>query len=529
MEASGGSIISWSDELSTGLDDVDIEHRELISLINRLSAQHAEGVDPAQLLAVLAELRAYSRHHFENESRLMQRWPVLASHRQAHLRAHACFVKFLDRAAAALDEDPRDATEQLLAFLVDWLLHHITGADRQMAQAVLAAAQGQLAGAAGSAEQVLRDNLVDKVSHLYDGIAARNFDLLELNRRLRREVDLRTRIESELRVSQARAASLYRYAPIALWEMDWQTVWADLARLRESGVTDLARYLADHPAQALALADQLRVVDVNEAALRLFAAPTRDDLLRDLRRCFQAAGTELFVDLLLALEDGAPDHEGETTIRRLDGERRHVAFNVYVAPQDHGARDRIMVAALDITERKQAHERLQHLALHDALTNLPNRTLFRDRLRQALVQGQRQGSAVALLNVDLDDFKPVNDEHGHAIGDLVLQQVAQRLLDAVRASDTVARMGGDEFYVLLPGAADAADALRLAGKICATLAEPFDAEGKVLHIGASVGVALYRDQAGDDKTLMRQADAAMYRAKQAGGHRAWLHGALVEE
>ena len=525
MEAGDPPIIAWSEELGCGLEAIDGEHRRLIDLINCLDAQRRRGGPLAQLQNVLAELRAYALDHFEHEHQLMLRWPVPAAQREAHLRAHDGFVRFLGRAAAALEADPADVTEQLLAFLVDWLLHHIRGVDRQLAQAVLDAS-GAAAGATGRhAEPVQRDHLVDRLSHLYEGMAERNFELLELNRQLRREVELRTRVEDELRISQARAASLYRYAPIALWEMDWHAVWDGVQRLRADGVVDLGAHLGTDVASAQSLLARLRVVDVNDATLRLFGAPTKSRLLGDMHRRFDASTMALFADMLVALDAGAQDFQGEASIRGIDGAQRHLAFSLYIVPQEVASRDRIMVAAADITERKLAHDRLQHLALHDALTDLPNRALFHDRLQQALALCKRHGTALALLNIDLDRFKPVNDEHGHAVGDLVLQQVARRLLAIVRASDTVARMGGDEFCLLLPSVADADAAMRVARQVCAVLSEPVEVEGLSLGVGASVGVALTTDANEPASVLIRRADAAMYCAKQAGGQRAHLHDA----
>jgi diguanylate cyclase (GGDEF)-like protein/PAS domain S-box-containing protein len=170
-------------------------------------------------------------------------------------------------------------------------------------------------------------------------------------------------------------------------------------------------------------------------------------------------------------------------------------------------------------ELSQARDEAQHQALHDGLTGLPNRTLLRDRLQQAILLADRDNSGLALLIMDLDRFKDVNDTLGHHSGDDLLQQVGARLRNALRASDTVARMGGDEFAVILPTAGDAELAARVAQTLVKALEQPFTLDGHAVSIGASIGVAAYPEHGSDAKVLLRHADIAMYAAKRAGiGH-----------
>ncbi len=179
--------------------------------------------------------------------------------------------------------------------------------------------------------------------------------------------------------------------------------------------------------------------------------------------------------------------------------------------------NRRLARALD--ESRAAEERIRHLAQHDPLTDLPNRALFSDRLAQALAGARRDGRHLAILFMDLDNFKPINDTLGHGIGDRLLQQVAARLRQGLRESDTVARVGGDEFIALLRNTSDAADTLAVAEKIGATLLEPFDVDGHSIRISASIGIALYPDHGGDDIELLKHADDAMYAAKREGRNR----------
>jgi diguanylate cyclase (GGDEF)-like protein len=168
-------------------------------------------------------------------------------------------------------------------------------------------------------------------------------------------------------------------------------------------------------------------------------------------------------------------------------------------------------------ERKMAEEALEYQAMHDALTDLPNRSLLFDRLNHALQAARRSQRPLALLVMDLDRFKEVNDTHGHHYGDLVLREAARRLRRTLRGSDTVARLGGDEFAMLLPGT-DENGAIQAAQKVVLALEQPFELEGRSLDAGVSVGVALFPTHGEETGALLRRADAAMYTAKRGSSH-----------
>ena len=170
----------------------------------------------------------------------------------------------------------------------------------------------------------------------------------------------------------------------------------------------------------------------------------------------------------------------------------------------------------EILERRQAEARVHHMAYHDSLTGLPNRALLADRLERAILAAQRADGKLAVMFLDLDRFKNINDSLGHATGDHLLREVAGRLCSAVRASDTVARLGGDEFVVLVPGLHALEECSHIGDKIIEALALPVPFEGHDLHISPSIGICVYPDDGLDVETLMRNADAAMYQAKAAG-------------
>lgn len=189
-----------------------------------------------------------------------------------------------------------------------------------------------------------------------------------------------------------------------------------------------------------------------------------------------------------------------------------------------GRVSRMIGVSQDITERKRQEEEARFLAYHDTLTGLPNRRLLDDRLRQAVFLAQRRDARVAVMVVDLDHFKQVNDALGHRAGDAVLREAAHRIAGCVRKADTLARHGGDEFVVVIPDLQLGADCQVVAEKILRALEPPFHVDGRDFKIGASIGVSLYPTDAGDGDSVLRNADVAMYRAKQLGRNNYRFYG-----
>ena len=178
-----------------------------------------------------------------------------------------------------------------------------------------------------------------------------------------------------------------------------------------------------------------------------------------------------------------------------------------------------IAVAHDITERKKMEAQLLYAAGHDDLTGLPNRTLLLDRLQSSLSLAERERVGLSVLFIDVDGFKEVNDACGHAVGDLLLQQIAKRLGDCVRQSDTVGRLGGDEFLIILNKAHSDDAMLSVAEKVRAELANEFDIDGVVVNVSASIGVARFPENGKQPLDLVQYADQAMYKAKNAGGNR----------
>ena len=222
--------------------------------------------------------------------------------------------------------------------------------------------------------------------------------------------------------------------------------------------------------------------------------------------------------IVLAHMDGsvAADFEVGFRVCPPGREMRFVQMRVYVVHDGEGRLVRRAGVIQDVTERKAQEARIEHLAYHDSLTGLPNRAMLMDRLGQALSQAQRLGQQVAVLFMDLDRFKLVNDSLGHPAGDQLLKEIARRLRATLRDNDTVARVGGDEFQVVVCNVAGSVDAARIAEKLMRSLAEPFTLEGQELHVTASLGVSLFPRDGASGELLLKYADIALYEAKGDG-------------
>jgi diguanylate cyclase (GGDEF)-like protein/PAS domain S-box-containing protein len=257
------------------------------------------------------------------------------------------------------------------------------------------------------------------------------------------------------------------------------------------------RAVLDNVAEGILTVDEAhRIASFNPAAERIFGYAAADVLGHDVR---------LFLDSV---------NPGETMGHRSGGILFPVDLSVGEMRLEDLNQHLLIYSVRDITLRKQAENALEHQALHDALTDLPNRVLLHDRLQQAIRGAQRDRSSVALLVMDLDRFKEVNDTFGHHIGDLLLEQLGDRLGGVLRNSDTIARLGGDEFAVLLP-TATIDDAHLIANRLLQVLEEPFSQGNLQLEIDASIGIVLSPDHGTDADTLLRRADVAMYVAKRS--------------
>ena len=256
----------------------------------------------------------------------------------------------------------------------------------------------------------------------------------------------------------------------------------------------------------------------NPAAESIFGYASSEVLGRDVRQLLHEAegffegegGSETFLLGSRGEEVTAVRSSGQTFPMELSASEMTLGGQRY-----------FIWVVRDITERKEAEERIARLAHYDYLTNLPNRASFLNILEHSVELAKRNSHKVAVLFIDLDGFKQVNDTLGHEAGDILLKGVSERFTQAVRASDTVARLGGDEFIVLLENIGQADNAAVVAEKVIASLSDRFDLNGRIGKVGASIGIAMYPEDAEEVSQLVNNADAAMYRAKH-GGKNIWV-------
>jgi len=333
-----------------------------------------------------------------------------------------------------------------------------------------------------SAQKAAQDALAEARHELERRVEARTQELATINEQLQHEIAERIAAERHLRNEEARFRDLSEMSSDWFWEMDTDLRFTEisgglLAPPPSKDENGLGKYRWDLPIVGLTpeqWAEHRRVLDAR--------LPFKDFVYQ---------------------------------LKTRDGELRWCVINgkpVF----ENGVFKGYRGTGSDITERKLAEQKVEFLAYHDPLTGLPNRLLLEDRLQQAITQAERSRSGLALVFLDLDNFKKINDSLGHATGDALLKEVATRLKHCVRDSDTISRQGGDEFVLILREQHGTESCLPVLAKIMEMLQEPFFSDGNELSTSASIGVALYPQDGSDFDILRKKADMAMYRAKEAG-------------
>lgn len=305
------------------------------------------------------------------------------------------------------------------------------------------------------------------------------------NRQLKDQVSQRT---NELRVSEDNFRSLYKTA---------------LAGLFRTSIDGTELYTA------------------NPAFAKLFGYQMSEDFIKDFCPKDHYVDANRRKELVAILDQDGQVEEFEYLGKQLDGTERIFILNAYKHKDEKD--EYIEGAILDITERKKSENIIRELAMTDPLTGLANRNRFNTKLHEAVDVSKRFEHMAGLLMVDLDDFKPVNDNYGHPVGDALLVHVANELKQVFREVDTVARIGGDEFSIILNGVKTKTDAVRLAEEILVRLSKPIDINTFTVHIGASIGLCFFPDDAKDIDDLLNKADKALYRAKEKGKNQICLH------
>jgi diguanylate cyclase (GGDEF)-like protein/PAS domain S-box-containing protein len=310
---------------------------------------------------------------------------------------------------------------------------------------------------------------------------------------------------------------LLQRLPVAI-ENAWYRAQLERERgaLRES--EERFRQMAESIGDVFWLSDprDRRVLYLSPAFERIWGMPVAA-VYADSRAWLEHVDVDDRPDVIEQMDDpNRQDFELAFRVCPPGAETRHVRMRVYLVRDGAGRFVRRAGVVQDVTERTLQEARIEHLAYHDALTGLPNRALLAERLERALAHAQRHAQQVAVLFIDLDRFKLVNDSLGHDVGDRLLQEIARRLRGVLRDADTVARVGGDEFQVIVTNAGSSVDAAAIAEKLMHVLGEPFVLEGQELHVTASIGVSLFPRDGASGELLLKYADTALYEAKGEG-------------
>ena len=322
--------------------------------------------------------------------------------------------------------------------------------------------------------------------YIRDGMTRQHVELKEKARELRAEIPVRKRAQLEQKRSEDRLAEAQRVAHVGSWEWDFKH-------------QDV--YCSDELYRILRL--DLKPNHVNTLFGALFERVHPDDLPTVKER------------IASAFEQQEP-YRVEHRMLMHDGSERHYQGEGLIHWDDNGKPDRLLGTLHDITERKKAEEEIKRLAFHDSLTGLANRVLLKERLELELAHAEREGTTLAVLFLDLDRFKLVNDSLGHSVGDWLLQEASGRLKECLRTSDTVARQGGDEFIVVLPDMKHQGNVKHVAEKILRSVQEVYKWDVHELFVTASIGIALYPLNGETVDDLLKNADAAMYYVKNKG-------------
>lgn len=331
--------------------------------------------------------------------------------------------------------------------------------------------------------------------------------------------------EMECQIDTAQGERLFRWHLTLIRDFDGTPVsiamlGTDITHWRELGNhSRLTAQMFAASSEAMVITDRSNcIVSVNDAFTTL-TGYRREEAIGNNPRILQSGhhDREFYQAMWTSIADKG-FWRGDIWDRRKDGSYYPKYLAISAIRDASGEVTNYSAIFYDVTERKAMEDRLDHLAHYDSLTNLPNRALLQDRLEQAIAISERNRQKFALLFIDLDGFKRINDDAGHPVGDAVLKIVAQRLLSVIRGMDTAARLGGDEFVIVLTDIMNKENAARVATKVMESLSAPYSIADLSLQLSASIGVSLYPNDQQDAVELLRTADEAMYEAKRGGKH-----------
>lgn len=324
-----------------------------------------------------------------------------------------------------------------------------------------------------------------------------------------------TKPYAELSRKEKLYRGLFENTEVSLWDVDLLKVYDAIQQLRKKSKWDIQKHLQNKPALVTELAELIRIRQVNEASKKLFMPDARLQPTQQAEMMLRTIPIELFESALIAIWNGESQARGEAHCELPNG--KHISIVItFQIPDVREEFASIPVSIVDITKHKKDEKRIWLQANFDELTGLCNRSYFADSVGHGIDMAERQRERFALLYLDLDRFKQVNDTLGHSFGDILLQQAAGRLQSALRKTDTPCRLAGDEFAVLLPNIGSVEEIEIIAQKLLTALSSGYDLNGKEAYVSASMGIAIFPEDGRTVDELLRKADSAMYKAKEDG-------------
>ncbi|RFF28385.1 MULTISPECIES: bacteriohemerythrin [unclassified Wenzhouxiangella] len=481
-------IFPWSKHFETGIADIDQQHRRLVSLLNQVASAAVDDSTDINLDELLDELTAYAHYHFEDEEALWARYlegeKVLADHR----KYHSGFVEKVGELYQSR-KCRRETLHEILSFLTHWLARHILQNDREMALIIEQMDQGASVDEARlEAHRQLRQAspvILDTVLNMHQQLSRQTLELIE-------ERKARSRAEAELGEALQRRAE------------------------------DRYRAVFDSSADAIVVfdVDAERVLDVNESACKLFGQ-TREELVG--RHVTELHPPELKDEIGSEFDrfiESATDFLlVETRIRRGDGTELPVEISggqQFAGPSGQNA----VAIFRDISSRLEARRELEYIAYHDPLTGLGNRAWIVEAIAESMVDLPEDNAWLAVMELDIDQFRHINDVHGQVFGDELLVRLARRWEALLGSEARLARLGGDEFVVLVPKVSDRGEVHRLASRLMKAGEKLLRIDGKTLSVSFSAGIRYCSANSPiEPDLLLRQANQAMYQAKLKGRSR----------
>ncbi len=473
-DVSGYEIFPWSENFATGILLIDEQHKKLVHLLNHLAHHLVHQSDTLTLEAIFSELTDYAIYHFRTEEEIWHEFFSDDELELEHKVTHSQFVTDVQYLKENTNTSEQ-VIEETLSFLTHWLAFHILDNDKRMAKAVLAMQAGipieQAKKQSESEMSGAMKVLVESVLSMYDCLSVRTLQLMK-------EMVERQKFEAKQRL----ASNVFENTldAICIMDVDFNVIDANPAFYQTTGY-DVEEVIGKH------LKSLKSGLEDNEVASSLWQG------LNDNGHC-----------------------SGKVSSRNKSGEVNAEWLTLSCVKDEQGRISNYVAVFSNISYFIQQQYKLEQIAHHDVLTQLPNRLSLFDRLELAIIHAKNHQRLLAVCYLDLDGFKPINDNFGHDAGDQVLKIVAKRLLDVVRNNDTVARLGGDEFVILFGDIEKVDDCERLLDRVLLEISQPMQLENTLVQVTASIGVTLFPQDDVEPELLLKHADQAMYKAKKSG-------------